>query len=72
MNELIYAWAVTATLAALWYAYQFSAAKDRALWTIKMLVNLYAGKVQVARDGNKLLFSYENENERNVIGVEIK
>lgn len=74
MNELalIAAWAVTATIAAVWYAMKLSYSQKQQLWGVKMMIQLAANKATVTRKGNTLIFFYENENERNEIGIQIK
>ena len=74
MNELAFlaAWSVTATIAAVFYARKLSYSQKQQLWSVKMMIQLAANKATVTRKGNTFIFFYENENERNEIGIQVK
>lgn len=72
MNDLSFAlaWAVTATIAAVWYASRAEKISKNRLWTIKMLVAMANGTAKITREGKKLTFHYENDKESNTISIE--
>lgn len=74
MNDLSFApaWAVTATIAAAWYAYKAAHIEKRMLWNIKMLLKMAANEAKVTRECNTLTFHYENDMESNTITIGIK
>lgn len=65
-------WAVTATLAAIWYYERAEKISKNRLWTIKMLAAIASGTAKITRDGNKITFHYENDKESNTISIESK
>lgn len=65
-------WAVTATIAAVWYALKEQATQKRMLWNIKMLLKMALNEAKVTRQGDTITFHYENEFESNTIHIQAK
>lgn len=74
MNELsfIAAWAVTSTIAAIYYAYKLTYAQKQHLWSVKMMLKLALNEAKVTRNGDTLTFHYENDYESNTIRIQSK
>ena len=72
MENLFLAWAVTATIAACWYAYQVTRLKEKAIWGVKMMLKLANNEARVIREGRSVTFHYEDDRESNTIKVEVK
>lgn len=70
--SFLFGWAVTATIAAVWYSAREQFLKKRMLWNLKMMIQLAANKAKVTRQGDTLTFFYENEYERNEISVQVR
>lgn len=73
MNESFFAaWAVTATIAAVYYARRESKMARQRWWTVKMLLKVHQRQAQVTREGDKIKFHYEDDTESNTICIEAK
>ena len=54
--SFLFGWAVTATIAAVWYSAREQFMKKRMLWNLKMMIQLAANKAKVTRQGDTLTF----------------
>lgn len=73
-NEIAFllSWSCTTTIAAVYYYIRMQALSRSRLWGVKMLVAMDNGAARVTREGRKLTFHYENDQESNTICIEAK
>lgn len=73
MNESFFvSWAVTATIAAVYYAIREAKMTRQRFWAVKMLLKVHQRQAQVTREGNKITFHYEDDKESNTLSIEAK
>jgi len=70
--SFLFGWAVTATIAAVFYAMKLSSSEKKHLWSVKMMLKLAANEAKVTRQGDTITFHYENEFESNTIHIQAK